>query len=245
VENQNFSIDARKSEKGVTYIFKSDGNFGNLQALNDAFGRFDSFMKLCGDDPSQAESILKDKGLKEQNAVFLVERYSRDYRRLILDTKHEFERKSLILRQRLETDIVEVGTSPTISWLNESLSSLISAAATGTNVAVNIGNISVVNSNKVHTEIEHLINGSISYNDNDRFLLKLFSCYADRLEALQCRSDLDQLKDSSTPEPARQNAKQRLVGFLRKSAQKVGGVAEHVAVKTLSEYLESILKGGI
>ena len=118
MENQNFSIDARKSEKGVTYIFKSDGSFGSLQALNDAFGRFDSFMKLCGDHPSQAESILKDKGLKEQNAVFLVERYSKDYRRLILDTKHEFERKSLMLRQRLEIDIIEVGTSPTISWLN-------------------------------------------------------------------------------------------------------------------------------
>ena len=120
---------------------------------------------------------------------------------------------------------------------------MISAAATGTNVDVNIGNISVVNSNKVQTEIEHIINGTTSYNDNDRLLLELFSCYADRLEALQCRSDLDQLKDSSTPEPAPQNAKQRLVGFLRKSAQKVGGVAEQVAVKTLSEYLESILKG--
>lgn len=241
VELHNFSIDAAKSEKGIVYLFKSDAGMANLQSLNEAFGRFDTFMKLCGDDPAEAESILKSQGIRAEDANFLVDRYSRDYRRLIIDTKHEFERKTLALRQRLESEMIEESSLPIVSWTNESLSGLLSI--TGGNVEVNIGSLSVIKAKKIHTEVEHLINGSVTYNESDKALLELVGRYAERLEAIQCKSDLDQLKDPSTQDLARQNAKQRLIGFLRKAAKKAGDVAENVAVETLSIYLESLLRG--
>lgn len=244
VEGIDFSIDVRKSEKGAVYMFKSDGRLSDLQSFNDAFGRFDSFMKLCGDDPSKAESILKSKGLTSQESSFLVEKYSKDFGRLILDSRHELERKTLILRQKLESEIVEGSSLPTFSLSTESLAGLVSVAATGSNISINIGTVSVVHANKIQTEIDQIINGSVSYNDNDKLLLDLFSRYADGLEALQCRSDLDQLKDHTSPEPVRQNAKQRLNGFLRKAVRKVGETAEKIAVETLSKYLESLIKHG-
>lgn len=243
VEGKNFAIDSRKSEKGVVYIFRSESGGENLQTLDEAFVRFDEFMKMCGDDASQAEAILKAKGLPAKDVAFTVEKFAREYRRLILDTKHEFERKTLVLRQRLEVEVTEGGASPTLAWSNESLPSLLTSAATGANIEINIGSVSVINAAKIHTEIDQLINGSVVYNSNDKLLLELFSRYADRLEALQCRSDLDQLKDQSTPEPTRQTAKQRLIGFLRKAAYKGGEIAEKVAVGALSKYLESVLKG--
>lgn len=245
VEGQNFSIDSRKSDNGIIYIFRSGSGVSSLQSLNDALMRFDSFMRMCGDQPEQALQVLIKQGFSDYDSAFFVERYSRDYKRLILESKHEFERKSLLLKQRLETDILDQNGKQVISWENEGISSLISAVATGSNIAINIGKMSVINSQSVHAEIEKMINGSIVYNDNDRQLLELFTKYANDLEALQCRSDLDQLKDSSVAEPARQNAKQRLIGFLRKAAKKAGDVTEKVAVGVLSKYIESILKGGI
>lgn len=245
VEDQDFSIDSRKSENGIVYVFRSDIMGKSLKSLSDAFLRFDSFMTMCGNNPENAVEILKRQGLSDYDSTFFVERYSRDYKRLILDTRHEFERKSLLLKQRLEADVLDQGGQPAISWSNEGVSSIVSAAATGGTVSINIGSLSVIDSPKVHYEVEKLINGSIVYNDNDRLLFDIFSRYADGLESLQCRSDLDQLKDNTVAEPARQNAKQRLNGFLRKAANKAGEMAEKIAVETLSRYLDSLLKGGV
>lgn len=243
VEGQDFSIDSQKSEKGTVYLFRSGTTLNNLDALNEAFARFDHFMKLCGDDPSSAQSLLSGKGIKPDEAAFVVDKYSREYRRLILDARHELERKTLVLKQRLETEIVEAGAAPALSWSNETPSGLVSAVATGGSVSINIGNVSVVNADRINTEVQQVIGGSISYNQNDLELIELFQRHADPLEALQCRSDLDQLKDKSISQPSRQNAKQRLVGFLRKAAIKGGEVVEKVAVETLSKYLETLLRG--
>ncbi|MBT6337830.1 MAG: hypothetical protein HOJ48_00890, partial [Desulfobacula sp.] len=93
-------------------------------------------------------------------------------------------------------------------------------------------------------EVEKIINGSIVYNDNDKLLIELFSKYAEKLESLQYRSDLDQLKDHTVAEPSRKNSKQRLVGFLLKTCKKAGGVVEKVAVEALKQYLDSLMNGG-
>ncbi|MDD4296872.1 MAG: hypothetical protein PHC69_07925 [Ruminiclostridium sp.] len=243
VEGQSFSIDSRKSDKGIVYIFRTEEISITMQSFNDALQRFDTFMTMCGDHPEQALEILKRQGLSDYDSAYYVDRYSRDYKRLVLDTKHEFERKSLLLKQRLESDIVDQGSSPIISIPMPSVSGIVSTVATGSNLTINIGSMAVMNNKNINCEVEKIINGSIIYNENDKLLLALFSQYADGLESLQCRSDLDQLKDQTVAEPSRQNAKQRLIGFLRKAAKKAGDVAEKIAVSALSKYLESLLNG--
>jgi len=243
VEGQNFSIDSHKSEHGVTYVFRSRTANITFQGLADAFVRFDSFMRLCGDDPSQAVQVLQEKGVNNKDATHFVEKYARDYRRLVLDTRHEFERKTLILKQRLETEVLDLaGESPTITQSNEGLSSVLQIAAGG-NVAINIDNVSLGTKQNIRAEVAQIVNG-VSYNENDKQLLALFQNHSQELEALQYRSDLDQLKDPSAPELTRQNSKQRLSAFLRKAAHKAGDVAQTVAVEALSKYLESLLRSG-
>jgi hypothetical protein len=244
VEGKDFSIDSSKSERGIIYVFRSAEASESLQTLNEAFARFDAFMKLCGDRPEKGAELLRTRGVPDNESAFIVEKYARDYRRLLLDTRHEFERKSLILKQRLESELTDGSHAVTLTWPTEGVSSLVGTLAAAGNISINVGSLSVVNAQAVSAVIDSVVNGSITYNDNDRQLLALFERYATGLEALQCRSDLDQLKDESVSEPNRQNASQRLVGFLRKAAVKAGEVAEKVAVTTLTKYLETLLKGG-
>jgi len=244
IEHQTFSIDFHKSDKGIIYIFKADANLSNIESLNNAFIRFDNFMKLCGDKPLEAEAILKTSGLDNIQAAFTIDKYARDYKRLILDTRHEFERKSLMLKQNLEKDLLEGGVSPIISSTEMNLPGLLSAISTGGNVEINIGNISISQAHNVQTEVDKIVNGSISYNDNDKALLDLIKRYADGIQAFQYRSDIDQLKDQSTSDSEKKSAKERLFIFLRKTSAKAGEVVEKVAVETLSKYLQSLTKTG-
>ena len=244
VEGKDFSIDSTKSERGVVYAFRSGTASENLQTLNEAFARFDAFMKLCGDRPERGAELLRMAGVSDDQSTFLVEKYARDYRRLLLDTRHEFERKSLMLKQRLESESTDDPQGISVTWPKDGLSSLVGTLATSGNISISVGSLSVVTGQTVSAVIDSVVNGSISYNDNDRLLLSLFDRYTDGLEALQCRSDLDQLKDETVSEPTRQNARQRLMGFLRKSAKKAGEVAETVAVDALTKYLETLMKGG-
>ena len=92
-------------------------------------------------------------------------------------------------------------------------------------------------------QVERVITG-VEYNEIDRQLLAVINNNTNDLQALQYRSDLDQLKDSSASEIARRNSKQRLVAFLRKAAHKAGDVAQKVATEALTKYLESLIKSG-
>jgi hypothetical protein len=139
--------------------------------------------------------------------------------------------------------LIDVRDGPAIAWTSETLPGLLGVAATGSNVAINVGSISVINETRVRNEIEHIVNGSVSYNENDKRLLELVSKFADQLGALQCRSDLDQLKDSSMSEVTRQNAKQRLLAFLSKVGRKTGEIAQTVATEALKHYVDSVFKG--
>ncbi len=243
VEGMELSIDTHRSEQGVVYAFRSAKGQVEFDQLQEALQRFDTFMRVCNDTPSQAATILARRGMSHDEALRLVDRYARDYRRLLLDTRHEFEQKTLLLRQRLETEALDVGGRDLAALCEGGLAGLLAVGSTGARVEVNIGSVSVVKEQEIRTAIEQLVIGNVVYNEEDRELFGLFERYADRLEALSCRADLDQLKDKSVPEPTRRNAKQRLLGFLRKAAAKATDVAENVAVGTLTKYLESLAKG--
>lgn len=243
VEGKQFSIDTIKTDQGVTYSFRSKEPGESLETVNSAFRRFDDFMQACGDNPDYAVSLLQQRGLDPQQSQFAVEKFARDYRRLVVDIRHEFERKSLQLKQRLEIELSEHSADPQVTFHGVGPSGLLSAAATASSVSVNIGSLSVVNANTVSNIVDSVINGSVSYSANDKLLLQLFDRYAEELEKLQCRSDLDQIKDPTSAEPARKTAWQRLSGFLGKVAKRTGDVAEKVAVDALSKYLEALLKG--
>ena len=242
VEGTPFGVDARKSDRGVVYVFKLDASSEERYDLTQLFARFDSFMRICGDDPTQAEELLRDRGYSSNRATQLVGKFSKDYRRLLLDTRHEFESKLLGLKQRMETEMIDGEfTINAPNFSHSDLTSLIPVVPKGSVLHVNFENVSVVNAN-VQTEIDQLVNGSITYNDNDKLLHELFDNYAVGIEATQLRSDLDQLKDSSIPEANRATAKQRIMSFLRKAGAVGGKVLEKTTTASLSKYLLELMQ---
>jgi len=84
------------------------------------------------------------------------------------------------------------------------------------------------------------MNGDIHYSDEDKELISLFEKYTQGLEPMHLRSQLELLKDTTSPEAERKTAKQRIVGFLY---NKVAPALSQSALTVLTAYLQKLVTG--
>lgn len=234
VEQISFSYDQRHTEHGTIYEFKSQNQVVDIGSLDNALARFEDFMNLVESDTRKATQLLESMNVSSTEAIQLITRYARDYRRLRMDIRHEFESKMLALRQRLEgeaLDLSHLDFLPATQPLQPS--NLLSIPFNTGPVTINVTSSSIRDSQVISTELAQIIQGDITYNAEDSQLIAFFEKYADRLEAITLRTALDQLKDKTVPEEERQTAKQKILGFLYKILPKVG----ETALKVLLEYL--------
>ncbi|MFC2055734.1 hypothetical protein ACFLV7_15780 [Chloroflexota bacterium] len=227
IEKVSFSVDVRKTEQGHVYEFKSKNDIQSLTDFNEATKRFEAFMELCQNDPNQARSILKNISISQTDLEFLISKYVREYKRLKLDIRHEYEQKTLAIKHHLESDILE-GEFRSING-NIRPTTPISLLSIPNNLGA------------VNVSIGQIFYGNITYSAEDRQLIELFEKYADKLEAISLKSSLDELKDTSSPKEKRQTAKQKIASFLYKIASIVG----ESVVKGLAEYLEKKVTSGL
>lgn len=243
VEKLDFAIDLKKTKHGLVYLFKSKGEISTLTDMEEAFTRFGIFMDLCQSDPKRAETILAGTGISSTEASNVVSKYIKGYQRLILDTRHEleqksfeFEQKKLALRQRLESEAFEV-TNGNIVLEPQTVQPYAFLSFNNNSGAVNINILNpTVNNNAI---TDSIINGDINYTSKDKQLIELFQKYTEGLEVIRLKSELEQLKDTSSPEDIRKTAKQKVVGFLYKVAPAIG----QTALTVLTAYLEKLLTG--
>jgi hypothetical protein len=242
VENLQVFIETRKTLHGQIYEFKSKTIAMNLTDVEVALSRFDQFMGLCQYDQKRAEAILLKAGMNASEASRLLTKYMKEYQRLQLDYEHErerkmhdFEGKVLDLRHRLESEALEVASGTDIS-LTQALqpSTLLSLPNNLDPIGITISNSSVIINPGIQSYIEQAIYGDIHYATEDKKLLDLFAKYAQGLEAVRLRSDLEQLKDTSSQEAERRTAKEKIVSFLAK----VGPVIGQSTLDVLTVYVE-------
>lgn len=131
VENKNFFIDSKKTENGTIYIFKIIDGDSKFSEFSSAIGRFDMFMRLCGDDPEEASRFLRLQGISGQESHEMVTKYTKDFKRIIMDVQHEFERRLLSLKHGYENDVLE-GASGAIAVKNFNMSNLLGASPQST-----------------------------------------------------------------------------------------------------------------
>jgi hypothetical protein len=245
IEKKSFLVDKRKTDNGAIYLFRAEKVIANMQGLEQAIDRFDQFMRLCRDNPNEATSVIQSVNIDAVEAGYLISRYAKDYQRLLLDIRHEFEYKSLLLRQRFEAELIENTNNTSLKNI-ESGPASVALYLTGNTgpVSINVNNIVGKGDVSIQNEVSRIINGDEAYNEQDQKLLQLFERYANRLESVQLRSDLDQLKDTSMPDKTQKNARQRLVSFLFRIGTKVGEHATDIGIKTLLAYLESLMRSG-
>lgn len=240
VENLQFVIETRRTLHAQIYEFKSKNMIINSSEMEVGFSRFESFMSLCQNDQKQAEALLLRAGVNPSEASRLMTKYFKEYQRLLLDIEHERERKMLDLRQKLESEAFEL-TNDTSLVVSKSVqpTALLSLPHNLDPFSIAISNSSVVINPGIQSYIEQAIYGDIHYTTEDKELLHFFDRYAERLEAIRLRSDLEQFKDPSSSEVERKTAKQKIAGFLSKVAPAIG----QSALTVLTAYLEKILTG--
>lgn len=245
IERKSFVVDVRQTDNGIIYLFRAEKAVANLHELELAIDRFDQFMRLCKDSPSEASRMFESVGITAADAEYNISRYAKEYQRLLLDTRHEFEYKSLLLRQRFESGLIENVNTESLKKIDPGPSS-IALCLTGNAgpISINVTNVVSDGDVSVQNEVSRIINGDVVYNEKDQQMLGLFDRYADRLESVQLRSDLDQLKDTSTPIKSKKTSKQRILSFLYRVGSKVGETVIEIGVKALTVYLESLIKSG-
>jgi hypothetical protein len=240
VEQKAFSVDVRKAEHGLVYVFKSKDAIQDIGDLDGAISRFESFMELCLNDTASAKAILSKTSLKPAEAEHLISKYLRDYKRLKLDIRHEYEQKALALKQRLENDVYESEPDniPALT-LPSQPSALLSLSHNLGTININYSDKSVHGNQVTQLEVAQTIDGDITYDAEDSQLIALFDKYAERLESIRMKSALEELKDNSSPQETRQTARQKIAGFLYKFAPIIG----ESVVKGLADYLERKISG--
>jgi len=242
VEGREFSVDVERTSAGTAYLFKGRGEASNLEDLRAATQRFDEFLVASKVDPSRAERQLIAQGTPKETAGFIVAKYARASNRLALESRHEFERRHLMLAQQLEAELLEVSEATVLPQITESEpSSLFAIVGNTAPVTVMMGQL--VQSTGV-LAAERIVSGAVNYNEHDRAILARIGELEDVLRVAELRSDLDRLKDASTTLEVRRSAVQRLKGFLYETSKFLGKKADEVATKVLIAYLESQIRNG-
>ncbi len=106
VEQRAFLVDVHKAEHGLVYVFRSQDGI-KIQELSSVVERFETFMNLCQNDVEKARNILAQANIQPAEMEHLISKYLREYRRLALDIQHEYEQKTLALKQRLENEVLD------------------------------------------------------------------------------------------------------------------------------------------
>ncbi|TCW38411.1 hypothetical protein [Marichromatium gracile] len=240
-------LDQYQTNQGVIYEFFGESE-DSARDIAEDFDEFSKFMDICASDPSKAKVILRDKSLAATSIINIVDRYSKEARRLHVDLRQERERKILSIRHRLESELTDAlpvnldwdvitsivdDTIPQAGFLGSALSLAQSPLkiSGSENVAINL-----------KPQIIQTVNGVVSqeiYGDQHigheaREILELINKYAENRKA-ELSSAVHEVLDPDAPKSDRLSAKQKLKGFLFGLGSKV----TDAALEVLQKYIEN------
>ncbi len=235
VSKANIRLDQYRTEQGT--IFEFHGSEEN-QSLNisDEFDEFSKFLDLCISNPSDAEALLKDsKDLDTKIVYEIVERYAKEAKRLVIDLKHERERKILGVRHRLEAELTEV-LPDNFDWsiidsLVDTAIPRINGVSSAMGVPLQLTSASTVTVN-IQPQIINSVNGIVAQeitgdqyiSEDAKKLLDLIQKYGGE-NSLELVSAVHELADESAPQSGRLTAKHKLKKFIFGLGSRIGDVA--------------------
>lgn len=246
VSNLNIRLDQYRTDQGTIFEFHGDKNVYSAN-ISKEFDDFSAFLDLCISNPNSAEILLKDKRLSSKAIYEIVERYSKEAKRIVIDLKHERERKFLGVRHRLESELADIvpanfdwevvnmlvdSAIPRLDGINSAFGIYQSSSQLSSALTVNI-NPQIFN--KVEGIVAQEIIGAECFNENIRKLSELIQKYGGNKSA-DLNSAVYELADKSAPHSGRLTARQKLKKFLLSI-----GSSEDSSVGTLQAYVESQL----
>ncbi len=248
VSETNIRLDQYRTDQGAIFEFHGNHEDAKGLSISEEFDDFSKLLDLCIQKPSDAEEVLRsNKNIDSRTIYEIVERYSKEAKRLVLDLKHERERKILGVRHRLEAELAEV-VPPDFNW--QIIDTLVDQAvpkingvgsAMGAPLQLSSSSAMTVNIqpqiiSSVHGVVAQEITGDQYLSEDTRKILSLIQQYGgDKTSELV--SAVNELGDQSAPQPGRLTAKQKLKKFILGLGSKIGDVA----VGVLQAYIESQL----
>lgn len=248
VSKINIRLDQYRTDQGTIFEFYGNDENSQILGISEKFDEFSKFLDLCISSPSAAEDLLKkNKDIDNKVVYEIVERYSKEAKRLVVDLKHERERKMLGVRHRLEAELAEIVPSD-FNW--QIIDHLVDAAIPKINgisstlgVPLQLGSASNVTVN-IQPQIISSVNGVVAQeiigdqyiSEDAERLLDLIRKYGGE-KTSELISAVHELADESAPQPGRLTARQKLKKFVLGLGMRIGDIA----VGVLQAYIESRL----
>lgn len=245
-------LDQKRTDFGVIYEFHGEAPPGEAD-LSTEFQEFSKLMDLCATDTEAASEILKSKNLNAREVTSILERYSKEVRRLQLDIKHGAESKMVSIRHRLESELIDL--APTArEW--EAMTSLVgtvvptfghslptpsralsvqSRAASSAPAQITY-NFRPQFVNTLNGVIAEEINGNQHFAPEHHQLLELIRLHGGT-QAKQLETAVYEVADKGVEPVDRLRAKQRIKAFLVAAGKKTGDMAFSI----LQKYIEGQL----
>jgi hypothetical protein len=242
-------LDQKRTDYGVIYEFHGEAPPGEA-SLSTEFHDFSKLMDLCATDSDAAANLLKAKNLNPREVSSILERYSKEVRRLQLDIKHDAETKLVSIRHRLESELIDL--APTAQeW--EAMTSVVNAMvpnfalalptpsrsfsilpagplATPTHVTYNFRPQFV---NTLNGVIAEEIHGNQHFAPEHHQLLELIRQHGGA-QSKQLETAVYEVADKGVDQVDRLRAKQRIKAFLMAAGKKTGDMAFSI----LQKYIE-------
>ena len=242
-------LDQRRTDYGVIYEFHGEAPAGEA-SLSTEFNDFSKLMDLCATDLDAAANILKAKNLNPREVSSILERYSKEVRRLRLDIKHDAESKVVSIRHRLESELIDLSSTAQeweamIAIVNAIVPNFALALPTPTrSVSVLLGGPHVTPTNVTYNfrpQFVNTLNGVIAeeVHGNQHFapehhqLLDLIREHGGA-QSKQLETAVYEVADKGVDQVDRLRAKQRIKAFLMAAGKKTGDMAFSI----LQKYLE-------
>jgi hypothetical protein len=218
-------------------------------ALPAEFDTFERFLGRCADSPATVAGMLTQAGVAEYEAVELVTRYGKEYRRLRVDMRHERERRMMALRHTVEGMLVDYSIDLRATsdiQLDSLLEGLLPAPSTPSSLpaiaappVLHLAPNSSVNISQhfitaTESTVVHSVQGTLHLGPKVNEVLALL----DRVggdDAVALKTAVHELEDSQAPLASRKASHKKLKDFLVNLAGKL----EDAGLQFLEKYLES------
>lgn len=244
VTSEEVKVIQGRTDRGINFSIYSKSKKISSENIEELFNEFAKFLDTCVQNPVSAIKIIEETtNVPKESIPSLIQKYSKEGKRLMVDLKQERERKLLIIKHQLQTDISEIEIGVDLSeLLNQTLpqlnspSDLLSNGSRTKNQTVIINNQQYIN--KVEGIVSREIYGNIDFTYADKKLNEVIEEYAeDKAELTLLKSAHNEMKDKGLPQSKKTVAWQKLQKFLSKVSEKVGDVGVHL----LKKYLEGEL----
>lgn len=246
------NVDVRQTSHvtatGTIYEF-SGGNGVTEQSLSERIESFSDVMDLCLRAPGDAQQKLVALGLDRAQAEEVVDRYSKELRRLAIDIKQEREKLTMRIRHRCENELSETLTGSDLATVEALVDMIVpnqrtvistlglggSGRHSGSGLTINIRPQII---GKVEGIVAQELTGAVTLGPGAREMIDLIDHLGGARRAT-LTSAVYELEDPSTPADRRLSAGARLKAFAQSAIRKGGEKLVEAGGDALIAYLRS------